>query len=142
MVVKGYILTLRTIEDIQARQAMEATLQSQVDAVFAATEELVSHHCIISLFGTLIPLQRGYFEHTSARSEQLRNSDELARKALEQRKLRYEEWRTYKVDLIASTSLLRLKQKPRNSPMLSDAFMATAYDLAGQSGSHRPVSTI
>ncbi len=49
MRVKSYIITLRTIKDIQSRRAMEATLQSQVDAVFAATEELVSHHCIASL---------------------------------------------------------------------------------------------
>lgn len=132
MVVKRYIITLRTIKDIQARRAMEATLQMQVDAVFAATEELVSHHYIVSLLGPLIPFQRGYFEHTSARSEQLGKFDELARKALEQRRLRYEEWRTYKADLIASTSVLRLKPKPRNSPMPNDAFLVTAYDLAGQ----------
>ena len=49
MVVKRYIITLETITDIQARRAMEATLQTQIDAVFAATEELVSHHCSISL---------------------------------------------------------------------------------------------
>jgi hypothetical protein len=42
MIVKSYIIILRTIIDIQSRRAMEATLQSQIDAVFAATEELMS----------------------------------------------------------------------------------------------------
>ena len=61
MVVKRYIITLRTITDIQARRAMEATLQTQIDAVFAATEELVSHHCIASLLRSLISFDEGFF---------------------------------------------------------------------------------
>jgi len=123
---------LRTIEDIQSRRSMEATLQSQIDAVFAATEELVSHHYITSPLGILMPFQRGYFEHMSARREQLEKFDELARKAVEQRRLRFEEWRTWRSDLIASTSVLRLKPKARNSPTPNDAIMVATYDLAGQ----------
>lgn len=142
MIMKSYIIILRAIKDIQSRRAMESTLQSQIDAVFAATEELVSHHCIASLLGPLMPYQRGYFEHISARSEQLAKFDELARKAVEQRKLRYEEWRTWKSDLTASTGVLRLRPKPRNSPTPNDAIMVATYDLAGQSGSHCLVSTI
>ena len=142
MRVESYIITLRTFKELQSRRAMEASLQSQVDAVFAATEELVSHHCIVSLSEPLILFQRGYFEHTSARSEQLQKFDELAKNALEQRKLRHDEWRTWKSDLIASTSLLRLKPKSRHSPRPNDAFMVAAYDLAGQSESHCLVSTI
>ena len=141
MRMESYIITLRTIKDIQSRRAMETTLQSQVDAVFAATEELVSHHCITSLLGPLILFQRGYFEHISARMEQLQKFDELARKALEQRKLRHDDCKAWKSDLIASTSLLRLKPKPRNSPMPSDTFMVAAYDQAGQSRSYYLVYT-
>jgi len=50
MIVENYMITLRTFKDIQSRRAMEATLRSQLDAVFSATEELVSrylHHIAI-----------------------------------------------------------------------------------------------
>lgn len=76
--------------------------------------------------------KRGYFEQINARLEQLKGFDELTRKSLEQRRLRYEEWRTWRSDLINSISVLRLKHK-RNSPAPSDSTMVTAYDLAGQS---------
>jgi hypothetical protein len=142
MIVKSYIITLRAIKDIQSRRAMEATLQSQIDAVFAATEELVSHQCIASLLGSLMSFQRGYFEQISARLEQLEKFDDLARKALEQRKLRYEEWRTWRSDQFSPTSLLRIKPKLRNSPAPNDSIMVAAYDFAGQSRSHCLVSTV
>lgn len=77
--------------------------------------------------------KRGYFEQISARLGQLVKFDELVRQSLEQRKLRYEEWRTWRSDLINSTSVLRLKYKPRNSPAPSDSTMVAAYDSAGQS---------
>jgi len=77
-----------------------------------------------------------------ARSEKLKKFDELARKALERRKLRYEELRTWRSDQISSPSLLRLRSRPRNSPAPNESIMVAAYDLAGQSGSHRLVSII
>ena len=77
--------------------------------------------------------KRCHFEQINARLEQLEKFDELARQTLEQRKLRYEEWRAWRSDLMNSSSVLRLKYKSRNSPAPSDRTMITAYDLAGQS---------
>src|SRR6266404_2749511 len=89
--------------------------------------------CAPSLLTPLMPFKRVYFEQTNARLQQLEKFDELARKTLEQRKLRYEEWRTWRSDLINSTSVLRLKYKPRNSLAPNDSTMVAAYDHAGQS---------
>jgi hypothetical protein len=80
-----------------------------------------------------MPFKRGYFEQLSARSEQLEKFDELARKALEQRRLRYEEWKTWRSDVSFSNSVMRLKSKVRSSPAPGDGTMAAVYNLAGQS---------
>jgi len=80
-----------------------------------------------------MPFKRCYFEQVIARSERLGKFDELETRALEQRELRYEEWRAWKSDLISSSNILRLKYKPKNSVVPTDNGMAAAYNLAGQS---------
>jgi len=70
-------------------------------------------------------------ERITARSEQLEEFDELAREALESRKLRHEELKTRKPKPVPSTSVW-LWPKARNEPVPTESTMVTAYNLAGQ----------
>ena len=96
---------------------------------------------IAPLLGPLMPFQGSYFERIGARTGKLEEFDELARKALEERELRYKEWKAWKPNLVPpAASRGWLRSKPRNSPALAPApipapterTMADAYDLAGQ----------
>ena len=73
----------------------------------------------------------GHFERITACSEKLEEFDELAREALENRKLRHEEWKTWKPKPAPSTGV-RLWPKARNEPVPTESTMVTTYNLAGQ----------
>jgi hypothetical protein len=82
-------------------------------------------------------LQQGYFERITARSEKLQEFDELARKALEERELRYKEWKDWVPKLVPPTAARGwYRPKPRNSPAPApeptERTMVDAYNLAGQ----------
>jgi hypothetical protein len=62
--------------------------------------------------------------------EILQEFDELARKALEARKLRYEEWKARKPKLVPPTA--KLLSKLRNPPAPTERTMLDAYNFAGQ----------
>ena len=83
----------------------------------------------------LMVFQRSYFERIGARSGELEEFDELARKALEERELRYKEWKAWKPNPVPLTGTRRwLRPKPRDSPALTEETMTDAYNLAGQRG--------
>jgi hypothetical protein len=84
-----------------------------------------------------MPLQQGYFDRIAARSEKLEEFDELARKALEERKLRYKEWKDWVPKLVPPTAARGwLRPKPRNplatAPEPTERTMVDAYNSAGQ----------
>ena len=81
--------------------------------------------------------QRSYFERIGARTGKLEEFDELARKALEERELRYKEWKAWKPSPVPPTATRGwLRSKPRDSPAPTPApterTLADAYNLAGQ----------
>jgi len=79
--------------------------------------------------------QRDHFQRIAARSENLEEFDELARKALKERELRYKEWKVWKPLPVPPTPTGRwLRSKPRNPPALppTKGEMADAYNRAGQ----------
>ena len=77
--------------------------------------------------------QRSYFERIGARSGELDEFDELARKAIEERGLRYKEWKAWNPNSVPPTATRGwLRSKPRNSPAPTERTMADAYNLAGQ----------
>ena len=79
--------------------------------------------------------QRSYFECIGARSGELEEFDELARKALEERELRYKEWKAWNPNPVPPTATRGwLRPKPRNSPAPTEGTMVDAYNLAGQRG--------
>ena len=73
----------------------------------------------------------GHYERITACSEKLEEFDELAREALENRKLRHEEWKTWKPKPAPSTGV-RLWPRARKEPVSTESTMVTAYNLAGQ----------
>ena len=79
--------------------------------------------------------QQGCFERIAARSKKLEEFDELARKALEERELRYEEWKAWKLEPVPSTASRGwLRSKPKKPLALAptEKTMVDAYNLAGQ----------
>lgn len=120
---------LSTVIDIQSRQRMETKFQSQIERVLVAVEELVGHSFHHPLLRPLIPFKRGHSERTIARSKKLEEFDQLATKALEERKRKYDEWKAWKPKP-ASSGWLR--SKPRNSPTPMESTMVAAYDHAGK----------
>ena len=76
-----------------------------------------------------MPFKRGHFERIVACSEKLNEFDELARKALEERKRRYEEWAAWKPKPPAPVWLLT---RQRNSPAPTESTAVAAYDHAGK----------
>lgn len=76
--------------------------------------------------------KRGHIELISARSGKIEEFDQLAKKALGERKLRHEEWKVWKAKP-APAAGVRLLAKSRNSlAPNSESIVATAYDRAGQ----------
>jgi len=73
----------------------------------------------------------GHLERITACSEKLEEFDELARAALENRKLRHEEWKNWKPKPAPSTGV-RLWVKAKKEPVQTESTMVTAYNLAGQ----------
>jgi len=110
---------------------MEATFRTQIDRVLAAIEVLVSHNLHHPLLKHLMSCKGGHLEQITACSKQLEEFDELAREALENRKLRHEEWETWKLKPSPSTGV-RLWSKARNEQVPTETTMVTAYTLAGQ----------
>ena len=77
--------------------------------------------------------QRSHFERIGARSGELEEFDELAQKALEDRKLRYKEWKAWKPNPVPPTATRGwLRPKPRNSPAPTERTLTDGYNLAGQ----------
>ena len=84
-----------------------------------------------------MPFQRSYFERIGARTGKLEEFDEIARKALEERELRYKEWKAWRPNPVPpTTSRGWLRSKPRNSPApiptSTEGTMVDAYNRAGQ----------
>ena len=81
-----------------------------------------------------MPFKRRYLGLISTRSKKLEEFDELAMEALEQRKRRYEEWETRKLNPAPPNNVQWLRSKPRSSPAPTESTMVAAYDRAGQRG--------
>jgi len=78
-----------------------------------------------------MPFKRGHFERISARSEKLEELDGLAKRALEERKLRYEQWKSWKPKQSLPAGVWPLS-KPKNLPAPTESGVVAAYDCAGQ----------
>ena len=76
-----------------------------------------------------MPFKRDHFNRIRARLEQLESYTRFAQRTLQQRKLRYEEWKRYKPKRAFSTIGRILKSPP--APTESD--MVSAYSQAGES---------
>ena len=85
--------------------------------------------------------KRGHSERISACVEKLEEFDKLARIALEERKLRYEEWKDRKPKPAPPASV-RVWSKPRDMPAPTGSTMVAAYDLAGQTRVSPPILLI
>ncbi len=75
--------------------------------------------------------KRGFIERIIVRSGKLEEFDQLAKKALGERRLRHEEWKAWKARPTPAAGV-RLLSKPRNSPVPTESTMITAFDRAGQ----------
>ena len=78
-----------------------------------------------------MPFKRGHIERISARSRKLEEFDELARKALGERRLRYEGWQAWR-SKPAPSSGVRFLSKSKNTAAPTESTMVAAYDRAGQ----------
>jgi hypothetical protein len=122
------IFNLRTAADIQSRQAMERTLQSQIDGVLEAMKDLVSHNLPHSTVETSDAIQARPLQ---ARSEHLKKFNQAAQRALQQRNLRYEEWKGYKPRSASPAGGL-FRAKPKSPPAPTGSDVVSAYGRAGE----------
>ena len=76
-------------------------------------------------------LKRGHFERIVICSEQLEEFDQLARRALEERKRRYEEWKGWKPRM-GQLAAVRILPKQKISPAPNASAMLASYDRAGK----------
>ena len=97
--------------------------------------------CIFLLLLPLMTFKRSYLERIGARVENVEGFDKLARDALEERKLRYEEWKDRKPKPAPPTGI-RFWSKLRDMPAPTGSTMVAAYDLAGQSRVFPPILLI
>ena len=79
--------------------------------------------------------QRSYFERIGARTGKLEEFDELAKKALEERELRYKEWEAWKPNSAPPTATRGwLRSIAKDPPAPTERTLADAYNRAGQGG--------
>ena len=78
------------------------------------------------------PFKRGHIERISARSGKIEEFDQLAKKALGDRKLRHDEWKAWKAKPAPATGVRLLTKSRINSPVPTESIFVTAYDRAGQ----------
>ena len=76
-----------------------------------------------------MPFKSGHIERVSARSRKLEEFDQLAWKALGERKLRHEEWKGWKSKPAPIAGVRLLK---RHSLLATESTMVINYDRAGQ----------
>ena len=85
--------------------------------------------------------KRGHLKRIGARVENVEEFHKLARNALEERKLRYEEWKDWKPKPTPPTGI-RFWSKSRDMPTPTESTMAAAYDRAGQRRVSPPILPI
>ena len=125
---------LTTFEAVQSRRAMKKSFFLQLKEISERIAELVCEDHITSPLVLTIPFQQDVLNQINVRSEKLKEYDDRATKALEERNLRHKEWKAWKPDAVRSTSRFPFKAKPKVplSPIPTDSKLNTTYDHAGQ----------
>lgn len=111
---------------------MEIAFRSQLEETSGKLDELVSEEHSTFPLGLTIPSQQGFLRQTDYRSESLKQSDNHATRALEERYIRYEEWKAWKPHSVSRTKVFRLGAKQKVPPIPTEKALVAAYDHTGQ----------
>lgn len=111
---------------------MEIALRSHLEEASGKLDELVIEEDLTFPLGLTNPSQQDFLRQTDSRSESLKLSDNHATRALEERHIRYEEWKAWKPHSVSRTKGFRLGAKQKVPPIPTEKALAAAYDHTGQ----------
>ena len=128
---------LTTFEAVQSQREMENSFLLQLKEISEKMEDLVCEDHITSPLGLTIPFQQDVLNQINVRSEKLKEYDDRATKALEERNFRHKDWKAWKPDGARSPRSpirFRFKANPKvpPSPIPTDSMLNAAYDHAGK----------
>jgi hypothetical protein len=111
---------------------MEDACHSQLEETSGKLEQLVSEEHLTSPLGLTIPTQQGFLRQTNDRSESLKQYDNHAARLLEERDVRYKEWKAWKPHSVSRIKGFRLGAKQKVPPIPTERALVAAYDHTGQ----------
>ena len=123
--------TLTTFEAVRSRHAMENAFLLQLEGNSRKMDELVSAEPTCAPFNLAILFQQGLLNQINIRSEKLKDYDDRAKKALEERNRRYREWKAWKPDPGPSTKGFKLGVRPKIPQTPTEGTLVAAYGHTG-----------
>jgi hypothetical protein len=79
-----------------------------------------------------IPSQQNFLNQTNIRSEKLKEYDDRAARALEERNVRYKEWKAWRPNAVSPTKAFRFGAKQKVPPIPTERELVIAYDDKGK----------
>lgn len=110
---------------------METAFLLRLGEITGKIDELVSEEPTGPPCSSTIPFQQGLLEQINGRSEKLKDYDDRAKKALEERDRRHKEWKAWKPNPGPSTRGFKLGVRPKIPQTQTEGTLAAAYEHTG-----------